>query len=192
MKLHIKESVNLMTDIIYDNIALLGYACVLGANDFHHIHLCSIGDKFTEQHGKAEHYMYQLRELADFCLELAIEGGITPYNETHAYEVIKDSGNDWKIAESDSYTFNEFLTESCNILEDIVKFITVITNFDGVTSDVASKLDDYCRQFSKEVNYFMTKQKDSSLIDLSKDSNDSDDSLDIDIDLDTDSYDDLQ
>ena len=196
MKLHINESINIMPEIIYENIALLGYACVLGANDFHHIHLCSIGDKFMEQHNKSEQYMYRLRELADFCLELAIEGGITPYNETHAYEIIKDSGNDWKVAESDTYTFNEFLTESCNILKDIVGFIDIIINFEELTSDVASELDNYCREFSKEVNYFISKQQDSGLIDLSKDSNDSDDDsyddLAIDIDLDTDSYDDLQ
>lgn len=166
-KLRLSESVNIMPDLVYDNIALLGYCCALAANDFHHIHLCAEGDKFQEIHEDAESYMYRVRELGDFCLELAKEGGLELYSETVAYDVIKDSGNDWKIADAKSYQFKEAYTEMSNILHDIVEFIIIIEGMEGVTSDVTSVLDEYARKFSKDVNYFIAKkltEKESVLV----------------------------
>lgn len=157
-KLRLSESVNIMPDLVYDNIALLGYCCALAANDFHHIHLCAEGNKFQQIHEDAEIYMGQVRELCDFCLELAKEGGLELYSETVAYDVIKDSGNDWKIADAKSYQFKEAYTEMSNILHDIVEFITIIEGMEGVTSDVTSVLDEYARNFSKDVNYFIAKK----------------------------------
>lgn len=157
-KLRLSESVNIMPDLVYDNIALLGYCCALAANDFHHIHLCAEGNKFQEIHEDAESYMYRVRELGDFCLELAKEGGLELYSETVAHDVIKDSGNDWKIADAKSYQFKEAYTEMSNILHDIVEFIIIIEGMEGVTSDVTSVLDEYARKFSKDVNYFIAKK----------------------------------
>lgn len=157
-KLRLSESVNIMPDLVYDNMALLGYCCALAANDFHHIHLCAEGYKFQEIHQDAETYMGQVRELGDFCLELAKEGGLELYNETVAYDVIKDSGNDWKIADAKSYQFKEAYTKMSNILHDLVEFITIIEGMEGVTSDVTSVLDEYARNFSKDVNYFIAKK----------------------------------
>lgn len=155
MKLHISESVNLMNDDVYDNIALLGYACTLAYNDLHHIHLCAVGDKFQEIHQDAEVYYDKVSELNDFCLELAKEGGLELYNETNAYDVIKDAGNDWAVEESRSYNFKQAYTAMSNILSDLCQFITLIEDMDGVTSDVISVLDDYLRDFTKAVNYFI-------------------------------------
>jgi DNA-binding ferritin-like protein len=157
-KLRIKESVNKMSDEVYDNIALLGYACTLASNDFHHIHLCAIGDKFQEIHESADEYLSKVRELNDFCLELAKEGGLETYNETFAHDVIKDSGNDWKVAEDKEYDFVKAFTEMSNILTDLSQFIMIIEEMEGVTSDVTSVLDEYLRDFTKAVNYFIDKK----------------------------------
>ena len=157
-RIHIKESVNIMPDLVYDNLALLGYCCTLAANDLHHVHLCAEGDKFQEIHEDAEVYMGQVRELGDTCLELAKEGGLELYNETVAHEVIKDSGNDWKVEEGKSYDFKSAYTAMSNILSDLTQFITLITDMEGVTSDVVSVLDDYARNFGKSVNYFIAKK----------------------------------
>lgn len=157
-KLMIKESVNKMADEVYDNIALLGYACTLAANDFHHIHLCAIGDKFQEIHESADEYLSKVRELNDFCLELAKEGGLETYNETFANDVIKDAGNDWKVAEDKEYDFVKAFTEMSNILTDLSQFIMIIEEMEGVTSDVTSVLDEYLREFTKAVNYFIDKK----------------------------------
>ena len=157
-KLHIKESVNLMSDEVYDNIALLGYACSLAANDLHHIHLCAIGDKFQEIHEDADSYLSRVRELNDFCLEIAKEGGLETYNETYALDVIKESGNDWKVSEGSSYDFQEAYEEMQIILSDIVQFIVIIQGLEGVSADVSSELDTYCREFTKAVNYFIEKK----------------------------------
>lgn len=157
-KLMIKESVNKMTDEVYDNIALLGYACTLAANDLHHIHLCAIGDKFQEIHESADEYLSKVRELNDFCLELAKEGGLETYNETFANDVIKDAGNDWKVAEDKEYDFVKAFTEISNILTDLSQFIMIIEELEGVTPDVTSVLDDYLRGFTKAVNYFIDKK----------------------------------
>lgn len=157
-KLHIKESVNKMEDKVYDNVALLGYACALAANDLHHIHLCAEGDKFQEIHETADQYLSDVRNLNDFCLELAKEGGLSLYNETYSLDVIKDSGNDWKVAEKDSYNFVEAFTEMSNIFTDLSQFIMIIQQMDGVTSDVASEFDNYLRNFTKAVNYFIEKK----------------------------------
>ena len=157
-KLMIKESVNKMADEVYDNIALLGYACTLAANDLHHIHLCAIGDKFQEIHESADEYLSKVRELNDFCLELAKEGGLETYNETFANDVIKDAGNDWKVAEDKEYDFVKAFTEMSNILTDLSQFIMIIEELEGVTPDVTSVLDDYLREFTKAVNYFIDKK----------------------------------
>ena len=157
-KLHIKESVNKMEDKVYDNVALLGYACTLAANDLHHIHLCAEGDKFQEIHETADQYLSDVRNLNDFCLELAKEGGLNLYNEIYSLDVIKDSGNDWKVAEKDSYNFVEAFTEMSNILTDLSQFIMIIQQMDGVTSDVSSEFDTYLRNFTKAVNYFIDKK----------------------------------
>ena len=155
MIIKLKESVNILPDLVYDNLALLGYCCTLAANDLHHIHLCAKGDKFQEIHTDAEEYMGEIKNLGDLCLELAREGGLELYNETVAYEVIKDSGNDWKVEEAKSYNFEEAYTAMSNILSDVTKFITIIEDMEGVTSDVISELDTYARTFSKAVNYFI-------------------------------------
>lgn len=157
-KLRLKESVNIMPDLVYDNLALLGYCCTLAANDLHHIHLCAKGDKFQEIHSDAEDYMSEVRNLGDLCLELAREGGLELYNETNAYDVIKDSGNDWKVEEAKSYNFEEAYTAMSNILSDLTQFITIIEDMEGVKSDVISELDTYARTFSKAVNYFITQK----------------------------------
>ena len=157
-KLKINESVNKMADEVYDNIALLGYACTLAANDLHHIHLCAIGDKFQEIHESADDYLSKVRELNDFCLELAKEGGLETYNETFANDVIKDAGNDWKVAEDKEYDFVKAFTEMSNILTDLSQFIMIIEELKGVTPDVTSVLDDYLRDFTKAVNYFIDKK----------------------------------
>ena len=161
-KLRIKESVNKMADEVYDNIALLGYACTLAANDLHHIHLCAVGDKFQEIHESADGYLATVRELNDFCLELAKEGGLETYNETFAHEVIKDAGNDWKVAEDKEYDFEKAFTEMSNILTDLSQFIMIIEELEGVTPDVTSVLDDYLRGFTKAVNYFIDKSLDGT------------------------------
>lgn len=158
IKINISESVNNMADDVYDNVALLGYACALARNDLHHIHLNAVGEKFSEIHTDAETYMYQVAELNDFCLELAKEGGLSLYSETNAYDVIKDSGNDWKVEDANSYTFEEAYTAISNILSDLTQFIKIITELEGVTSDVTSVLDEYTRNFSKDVNYFIAKK----------------------------------
>ena len=157
-KLKINESVNKMADEVYDNIALLGYACTLAANDLHHIHLCAIGDKFQEIHESADDYLSKVRELNDFCLELAKVGGLETYNETFANDVIKDAGNDWKVAEDKEYDFVKAFTEMSNILTDLSQFIMIIEELEGVTPDVTSVLDDYLRGFTKAVNYFIDKK----------------------------------
>lgn len=156
IKINISESVNNMADDVYDNVALLGYACALARNDLHHIQLNAVGEKFSEIHTDAETYMYQVAELNDFCLELAKEGGLSLYSETNAYDVIKDSGNDWKVEDANSYTFEEAYTAISNILSDLTQFIKIITELEGVASDVTSVLDNYSRDFTKAVNYTIT------------------------------------
>ena len=163
----VRESVNIMPDLVYDNLALLGYCCTLAANDLHHIHLCAEGDKFQEIHSDAEDYMGEVKNLGDLCLELAREGNLELYNETNAYDVIKDSGNDWKVETAKSYTFREAYTAMSNILSDLTQFITIIEDMEDVKSDVISELDTYARTFSKAVNYFIAQK-------LGKDDDESD------------------
>lgn len=158
VKRQIKESVNTMTDKIYDNVALLGYACTLACNDLHHIHLNAVGDKFQEIHSESEQYMDRVAELNDFCLELAKEGGLSLYNETVALDVIKDSGNNWVIEEADSYNFEQAFKAISNVLSDLSQFIVIIQEMEGVTTDVSSELDTYLREFTKAVNYFIPRK----------------------------------
>ena len=162
-RLHIKENlVNLMDSKVYDNIALLGYTCTLAANDLHHIHLCAVGDKFQEIHTDAEEYMYRIQELGDFCFELAKEGGLQLYNETNALEVLKDSGNDWKVLEDNEYDFDRAYENMSDIFTNISEFIMTIQKLEGITTDVSSKLDEYLREFTKIVNYFIEKKLNNS------------------------------
>lgn len=158
-KLYIQEDlVNLMDAQTYDNVALLGYACTLASNDLHHIHLCAVGDKFQEIHEDAEKYMDRVQELGDFCFELAKEGGISLYNETYALDVLKDEGSDWQVADKNTYDFIEAYTQISNILSDLCEGIKLVQETEGIKSDVASELDTYLREFTKDVNYFINKK----------------------------------
>ena len=151
-----------MSDLVYDNIALLGYACTLASNDLHHIHLCAEGEKFQEIHEDADMYLSDVRDLNDFCLELAKEGNLSLYNETYALDVINDSGNDWAIEEQESYNFREAFTAISNILTDLSQFIALVQDVEGITSDVSSELDTYRRKFTKAVNYFIAKKLENA------------------------------
>lgn len=155
MIVKLNESVNKASAEVYDRIALLGYACVLASNDFHHIHLCAIGDKFSEIHGTAESYQYTMKNLSDFCFEVAKESDIKLMNESYALQILSDEGIDWKVEEQDEYRFEDAFRAMSSILSDIAEFITEIYNTEGITSDLVSSLDDYLRQFTKDVNYFI-------------------------------------
>lgn len=154
-KLRLNEDVNKASSEVYENIVLLGYAAVLAANDFHHIHLCTIGDKFQEIHSMADQYQYNMRNLADFCFEVAKESDIKLMNETYALQILSDEGVDWAVSEADTYRFEDAYNTFSNILSDIAEFITEIENTEGITSDLISSLDNYLRDFTKDVNYFI-------------------------------------
>lgn len=157
-KLRINESINLMDTDVYNSIVLLGLACTLASNDLHHIHLCATGDKFQQIHEDAESYMNRVNELNDFCLELAQENNISIPNETFALQLLSDNGVDWNIDEKESYDFESAYKSMSTIFTDLCQFISNIQDMKGVTSDVSSELDSYRREFSKVVNYFISKK----------------------------------
>ena len=157
-KIKLDESVNLCSSEIYNSIAILGYMCTLASNDLHHIHLCAEGDKFQEIHKDAEDYMSRVRELGDFCFELAKEGNIELVNETFAGNVLKQNGYDWIVEEDNSYYFTEAYEAISRILSDLCDQIVQIQEMPEITSDISSELDVYLREFSKAVNYFIDKK----------------------------------
>ena len=158
MKLRIRESINLMSSEIYENIAILGYMCALASNDLHHIHLCAKGDKFQEIHKDAEDYMDRVRELGDFCLELAKENDCEIANETFALNALKEIGIDWNVETSNSYYFIEAYEAITRILTDVCQKIASIQKMNTISSDVSSELDTYLREFTKDINYFINKK----------------------------------
>ena len=157
-KLKINESVNQMNENVYDSIAILGYMCTLAANDLHHIHLCAKGDKFQEIHLDAESYMDKVRTLGDTCFELAKEGELELVNETFAFGVLEDNDNDWTVEEANSYYFTEAYEAISRILSALCDQIILIQEKPEVSSDVSSELDNYLREFTKDVNYFINKK----------------------------------
>ena len=158
-RLRLNEAVNLMNNEIYENLATLGLMCTVAANDLHHIHLCATGDKFQEIHKDAEDYMNRIRELGDFCLELAKENNDTNIaNENYALEYLTNKGIEWKAEELLLYYFEDAYTAMLRILTQICDFIGIIQEMPNVSSDVSSELDTYLREFTKDVNYFISKK----------------------------------
>ncbi len=160
MKLKINEDVNLASPLEYDNIAILGYMCSLAANDLHHIHLCAMGDKFQEIHSDAESYMDKVRDLGDLCFELALEDNCEPANETFALQEFNKITDieDWQVETAISYDFTEAYEAMSRILSNLCDEIIVVQKLPNITSDISSELDNYLREFTKDVNYFIDKK----------------------------------
>lgn len=159
IKIKTNASVNLMKADAYVTMTWLGYACALAANDLHHIHLCAEGDKFQEIHESADKYLATVRELGDFCLELAKEGGALVCNETNALALFNaGSALEWTVQEESSYQFDTAFEAMSDILSTLAWVITDIEDSALLTPDVASELDNYLREFTKEVNYFIAKK----------------------------------
>lgn len=158
MKLKINEDVNLASPLEYDNIEILGYMCTLAANDLHHIHLCAMGDKFQEIHSDAESYMNRVRDLGDICFELIREENCDPVNETFALDTLNNLDIDWKVETEIAYYFTEAYEAMSRILSALCDEIIVVQKLPNITSDISSELDNYLREFTKDVNYFIDKK----------------------------------
>ena len=79
-------------------------------------------------------------------------------NETFAFGVLEDNGNDWTVEEANSYYFTEAYEAISRILSVLCDQIILIQEKPDITSDVSSELDNYLREFTKDVNYFINKK----------------------------------
>lgn len=154
--IRLTETVNLASQDVYEELLKLAYKCRLASNDFHHMHLNAVGEKFNEIHTRSDDFYYRFNRLSDMFFELAKENGMYIENESHAIEIVKD----WTPHNEESYEYEQFLINSEKIMSAMVNDISAIQNMSGVTSDIQSELDNVKRDLTREVNYFTTSTLD--------------------------------
>ena len=87
---------------IFTKTALIA---VLVNNDFHYMHLLSIGRDFDKSHNLAQDYYDMLDGEVDYLMELALEVKAPIYNYTQAGELIPE----YQIDESHKNIVNELV-----------------------------------------------------------------------------------
>lgn len=154
MKLIIKESVNKASDDVYEKFENLAHILCLAQNDIHIIHINAEGDKFQELHSLADEFRQKFGYLVDDCFEIASENNIEIRNNSNSLEYVPE----WKPIESESYTFVKGVKEIQKISSNVVDAMSEIRSTDGITSDLISTLDNWIRDITKSVNYFLDRR----------------------------------
>lgn len=141
---------------IYTNAAL---ACVLAANDMHHIHFYAEGKHFDRIHDMSNEYYEKLSEEADYLCELALEKEEIIPNLTNT---LTEYG-DWFVQDLNSYDYSIGISSMIQVLTQYVSALDALRQVTDDTS-VQSKLDDMIRDWSKEINYKLAKRSDDTSV----------------------------
>lgn len=126
---------------------------VLVNNDFHYLHLNSIGEDFDKSHNLAQEYYQKIEEDVDYLMELALEVHAPIYNYTLAGQIIHDH-----VPESEpSYDYPTLIEA---LKSKIGEYISALQSVREYTSDssIQSRLDDMIRDWEKELNYKLVRR----------------------------------
>lgn len=136
------------------NYSKTACAAAVAANDIHHIHFNVKGQGFDKIHMVTDEYYHRLNNEVDDLTELAIEKGHHVPNLTLAGKVIE-----WPIQSELSYSYDSATRAICKVLSMYVNYLKALR--DSAESDVASKVDEYIRFWSKELHYKMEHRLES-------------------------------
>ena len=128
---------------------------LLVSNDCWYIHLYAKGDKFDQLHSMTEKYYHDMGSQADYLMELGMEFNIMPNNPSLILQDLPDYAPEVDV---------EYSWETALILlkQKIGLYIESLQQLRAETSlaDVQSTLDEWIRDWSKEVNYKLTRRSE--------------------------------
>lgn len=131
------------------NYSKMTCIAALAANDIHHIHFNVQGRGFDRIHNIANDYYERLGEEVDYLAELSLENGQPVPNLTLAGKVIEE----WPTLTELCYSYDSAIRAICKVLSAYVNALTAVRNLSE--SDVSSKLDEFIRDWNKEIHYKM-------------------------------------
>lgn len=145
------ESTNMSSKDVYTEIELLGHMFTLAATDFKHIHLVVHGHSFQDVHRQMDSYYGYCSECADKCFELCLEGDVVPRHTSKSLEYVES----WEIRDRDSYDYDNAYRLSQDIHTVLTDRIKEVRSLEGITPDIQSMLDEWLRELTQQVNYFV-------------------------------------
>ena len=141
---------------IYEDLEALGFVFMLASNDVHTIHLNACGDNFKELHKCADDLYKLLDDYSDRCLEMACEDGHFVNNLNNARDLLTT----WDVYEASGRAFN-IKTGTKAIIEILNNVIVAITElYNDVPSDMQSVFDEWTRELTSRMNYFLKRVVD--------------------------------
>lgn len=129
---------------------------VLVNNDFHYMHLLSLGKDFDKSHNLAQEYYTKIEDEVDYLMELALEVGAPIYNYTKAGEVVPEYQPEDKTS-YDYPTLIECLKKKIQVYTITLRNLRNSTDNDSIQS----RLDDMLRDWEKELYYKLVRRTES-------------------------------
>ena len=141
---------------IFTKTALIA---VLVNNDFHYMHLLSIGRDFDKSHNLAQEYYDKIDDEVDYLMELALEVKAPIYNYTQAGELIPE----YPIENKSGYDYQTLISCLKNKITIYLSALRTLRNSTDNNS-IQSRLDDMIRDWEKELNYRLEKRTEKPML----------------------------
>lgn len=129
---------------------------VLVNNDFHYMHLNSVGKDFDKSHNLAQEYYQKIEEEIDYLMEMSLEVQAPVFNYTLAGQIVEDY-----VPESEpSYDYPTLIESLKNKIGTYILALKSVREF-TVNTSIQSRLDDMIRDWEKELNYKLMRRTET-------------------------------
>lgn len=143
---------------VYSHAANTGYAYTVISNNFKHIHLNVIGQRFDRIHELCDEYYQYFSKKADFFFELALQNLDSIDNPMNA-TMYSDIG----VLEERNYNYRDAGTCMSAQFQSAIDAVCLLRDSAVSMADTAiqSDCDAELSYLNKQLNFFMRKRLDS-------------------------------
>ena len=142
------------SDDLYSKLAKVGYAYIVIANNFKHIHLNVCGRKFDNIHGLADELYTHYNYSADGFFEMAMESTSKLDNPNNAAKYCSDI----RVEDDDNYNYEKACLAMKENLMHALDYLKTARESADNRSDIQSKIDEELSYTNKQLNYFMRRR----------------------------------
>ena len=142
------------SDDLYSKLAKVGYAYIVIANNFKHIHLNVCGRKFDNIHGLADNLYLYYNQSADGFFEMAMESKSKLDNPNNAAKYCSDI----RVEDDDNYNYEKACLAMKENLMHALDYLKTARESADNRSDIQSKIDEELSYTNKQLNYFMRRR----------------------------------
>ena len=142
------------SDDLYSKLAKVGYAYIVIANNFKHIHLNVCGRKFDNIHGLADELYTHYNYSADGFFEMAMESKSKLDNPNNAAKYCSDI----RVEDDDNYNYEKACLAMKENLMHALDYLKTARESADNRSDIQSKIDEELSYTNKQLNYFMRRR----------------------------------